>query len=155
MSVGGIVGVVSVVREASLANLRPPFASENTAAVSHGARVASWRLQGRACEIADELRGAVPECDAGAEVLLLELGLVLSRLEIAAKFLDENGLLRPGKAGDVWPIVRFVSAWEGQAIKLLDKLGLTPQAKSGMRSEKATSDVLAAYLAGRDEEASS
>lgn len=123
----------------------PPFAPENLVAKRHGAQVSAVRLQGRAREIADSLRDEVSECDGGAEILLMELGLVLSRIEVAARFIDEHGLIASGKKGDVWPVARLMSGWESSAAKLLDKLGLTPQA----RAQAAGADVLGRYLASR------
>ena len=109
------------------------------------------RLQGRAREIADSLRGDLGEVDAGSEVLLLALGTVLTRLEIAAEFIDEHGLVRPGKSAEPWPLLRLVSAWESQAVRLLDKLGMTPESRSKSQARASTASVLESYLASRGE----
>lgn len=128
--------------------LAPPFAEGNLAAATNGARVSAWRLEGRAAEIADGIRPDLGACDAGAEILLNELAVVLCRLEIAEAWLDEHGLVKPGKTGATWPVLAHVDRWTAQAARLVALLGLGPRGKGKTAS---TSDVLGAYLAGRDE----
>lgn len=128
----------------SLANLEPPFEVGNSAAVRHGAQVASWRLAPRTLEIADSLRPLVPGYTDGDEVTLRLLALVLARLERAEEWVASEGMFRPGKKGEPFSVVRLMGSWESQALKLASALGLSPAARARIGSDAAQGRVNAA-----------
>jgi hypothetical protein len=122
----------------SLANLHPPFVSGNEVAVKSGAQAQPWRLAPRTAEIADTLRHLIPGYSEGDEIVLKLLALALARIELAEKWLaEQDSVVKPGKRGDPWPILKLMGTWEAQAGRLASQLGLTPAARARIGADDA------------------
>ncbi len=104
-----------------------PFEPGNALALTHGG-MSTLRIQGRASEIADELRQVVPLAATPDEPTIRLLALVLARIEAASDWLLDRGLFR-GDAGELQPVLKALSTWENTAARLLERLGCTPKAR--------------------------
>jgi len=88
------------------------------------------KLAPRAAELADDLRPIVPLGSPSDEPAVRLLALVLARIEAASLWLAEVGLTRLD--GEPQPILARLERWENGAVRLLDRLGMTPAARAAL-----------------------
>jgi hypothetical protein len=109
--------------------------------VRHGAQ-ATLRLQPRAEEITRAFAVLAPvEHPADGPALEL-LGVMFARLEAVSEYVAERGLTRPD--GSLLAVLDRVGAWEGTAVKLLDRLGMTSAGRADLGLVVAKAQEIAA-----------
>jgi hypothetical protein len=115
---------------------RPPFGVGNDAAVKHAAYAAPVKFGSRPQEVADAVRPYVVGFHPGMESVLQSYGLVLCRVERAARALeeaDEGGRVAV-YAGREDPhllgLQTHLRHWLRLSVAMASELGLTPSASA-------------------------
>lgn len=121
----------------NLAKRRAPFEVGNDFGRVHGGRVAVWKLQPRAQEIAEQLTELLPVRSPADAPTVDSLATVLVRLELLNDYLERNGLF--DARGRPRPALKLLSSFENTAARLLAQLGCDPvsRAKLGLDTVRA------------------
>jgi hypothetical protein len=88
------------------------------------------KLKPRASELAEQLAEIVPVQHEADRPALELLGMTFARLEAVADYIAEHGLSRTD--GSTHPVLNLVSAWERNACRLLDRLGMTSAGRADL-----------------------
>jgi hypothetical protein len=90
----------------------------------------------------------VPDYRASDEVALALLAEVLTRIELANRWLERQPSIISTR-GRPLPLLADIRSWETQAARFADRLGLGNQKRS---RDASSGDALARYLAEREED---
>lgn len=131
---------------------RPPFQPGHQLTREHGA-YSQQAIEPLQEAILERLRLDAPvghEADDHARRLLAGR---LAQIEIARRWIAENGILN--EQGELWPLVRDLTKWEGGAVRQMRELGLTTLSRAELgldlaRTHVAIAEVQPVFTAIRD-----